>query len=130
MEYIKWKDEFSVSNTTIDAQHKELFQHINNFYNSVAGNSGKAAISKVVQDLEDYVVKHFTTEEGLMMRANYDDYPAHKAEHEKFIATVSDFRQRHNDGRLLLSLEVAGFVKNWITDHILKTDQLYKGKIW
>ena len=130
MEYIKWKEELSVNNTQIDNQHKELFRLINEFYNGVVNQTGKSAMSKVIYDLEAYVITHFKTEEEKMERAGYDLIKEHKAEHAKFIETVADFRKRFNDGRLLLSLEVTAFIKNWITDHISQTDQQYKGKIW
>lgn len=130
MEYVRWKEELSVSNTQIDNQHKELFRLINEFYNGVVKQSGKEAMSKVIFDLEDYVQMHFSSEEEKMQKAGYPLFKEHKAEHEKFIATVADFRKRYSEGRLLLSLEVTAFIKNWITDHISKTDQQYKGKIW
>ena len=129
MGYMKWNNTMSVDNFTIDNQHKELFRHIDDFYQGIMNKANKQAMSKVIGDLEAYVVKHFSTEEAMMLTAGYPNYEIHKAEHEKFITTVGDFRKRHDEGRLLLSLEVSGFIKNWITDHIMKTDQQYKGKI-
>jgi hemerythrin-like metal-binding protein len=129
MEYIKWKDELSVDNETIDAQHKELFRLINDFYNSIAQKMGKPAIQQAITEMEDYTIKHFTAEEQMMKRAGYPYLEEHQKEHTIFIETVKDFRNRYDGGRLLLSLEVSGFVKHWITNHIQKTDQLYRGKL-
>lgn len=129
MEYIRWKEEMSVGIDAIDSQHKELFRLINAFYNSISGNSGKANILQAIQDMENYSQVHFRTEEKMMQKANYPKILEHKNEHLKFIETVADFRKRYEDGRLLLSLEVSQFVKDWITNHILRTDQLYMGKI-
>ena len=130
MEYIRWKEDLSVNNTAIDNQHKELFRLINAFYNGIVKQSGKEAMSKVILDLEAYIITHFSTEEEMMARSGYPKLEEHKAEHQKFIATVADYKKRYNEGRLLLSLEVTAFIKNWITDHISQTDHQYKGKIW
>ena len=129
MEYIRWKEDLTVGINSIDDQHKELFRLINAFYNSIINKSNKEGVSQVIKDLEDYIIVHFNAEETLMRASNYTGYASHKAEHEKFIETVANYRKRHDEGRLLLSLEVTNFIKNWITDHIMKTDHLYKGKL-
>lgn len=130
MEYVRWKEDLSVNIASIDEQHKELFRLINDFYNGIVNQMGKSAMQKVIAELETYVITHFASEEKMMITAGYPAFVEHKAEHEKFIATVADFKKRFNDGRLLLSLEVTAFIKNWITDHIQKTDHQYKGQIW
>jgi hemerythrin len=129
MEYIKWKEELSVGLDSIDLQHKELFRVINAFYNSIADNLGKAAILQAITDMEKYTIVHFTAEEGMMRRAGYVYLDKHMEEHKDFVAKVADFRKRYEEGRLLLSLEVTGFIKNWITNHIMKTDQQYRGQL-
>lgn len=129
MDYIRWKDDFSVDIKIIDDQHKELFRLVNDFYNNIMNKSNKEAIWKVIDELETYVYKHFATEETMMQEANYPDYKNHKAEHESFKEKVIDFKQRYKEGRLLLSIEVTRFIKDWISVHIMQTDHQYKGKI-
>ncbi len=129
MEYIKWKEDLSVGLESIDNQHKELFRLINAFYNSIAANSGKAAILQAIIDMEKYTVVHFSEEEAMMQKANYPYFAEHRKQHLGFIETVADFRARYEEGRMLLSLEVGGFVKKWIVEHIMQTDQQYRGKI-
>jgi hemerythrin len=129
MEYIRWKEDLSVDNEFIDGQHKELFRYINAFYESIAAQANKSAVTQVIKDLENYTKVHFTAEEAMMQRAGYPELDRHKLEHKKFIDTVSDYRQRHEEGRLLLSLEVTSFIKEWITNHIKQTDRRYKGQI-
>jgi hemerythrin len=129
MEYIKWNEELSVGLPLIDDQHKELFRLINAFYNRIADKMGKTAILQAITDLENYTLIHFSEEERMMKVAGYPYLDEHRREHMQFIETVADFRKRYDSGRLLLSLEVSGFVKQWITNHIKKTDQQYIGKI-
>jgi len=84
---------------------------------------------KVIGALENYMLTHFSAEEALMLKANYDGYEEHRAEHNVFVVKVNDLKKRFNDGRLVLSLEVTQFIREWITNHIKKTDQQYKGII-
>lgn len=128
-EYIKWDEKLSVDIDMIDNQHKELFRLINAFYNSIAANSGRAAILQAILDMERYTMVHFSGEEAMMKKVNYPYLAQHQKEHQHFIATVAEFKRRYEEGRLLLSLEVTGFVKSWIVNHIKKTDQSYRGKL-
>lgn len=129
MEYIKWKEEYSVGNKMIDLQHKELFAMTNNFYNSIRKGANKEGMLKIINDLNSYVLFHFAEEEAMMKASNYAGIEEHCKEHQKFIEKVSDIKQRFSEGRLVMSLEITSFIKEWISDHILNTDRLYIGKI-
>jgi len=129
MDYIRWKEGLSVGNEEIDLQHKELFRLINAFYNNIAENTGKMAVLQAIIDLERYTQVHFSNEELKMQRALYPGLVEHQKEHKRFIEIVGDFRKRFEEGRLLLPLEIGSFVKDWILNHIMKSDMEYKGKI-
>jgi len=123
MTYISWDEKFSISFKMIDEQHKTLVDLVNNLHVAMAVGKGKQIISKVLQSLVDYTVNHFSTEEKFMIRYNYPWYLAHKAEHRNFIDRVSEFQKGYNDGKLSLSIEVMAFLKDWLVNHILNTDQ-------
>lgn len=127
MEFIKWKEDLSVGVGIIDDQHKELFRHINNFYNSIVNKTNKEGVMQVISNLENYTRIHFSFEELAMRNGGYADIAAHIKEHEAFVEKVADFKERFYSGRLLLSLEVTTFIKDWITNHIRISDQKYRG---
>lgn len=129
MKYIKWNEELSVDNTIIDLQHKELFRLINEFYNAIADNKNKKGIQKAIDEMENYIATHFTAEETMMSNAGYEGLEQHINEHRVYIDKVRDLRERYEQGQLILSLEITTFIKDWITSHIMVTDQKYKGKI-
>jgi hemerythrin-like metal-binding protein len=129
MEYIKWSDELSVDNPVIDKQHKELFRLINDFYNTIAEKRNKDAVKRAIDEMENYITTHFTSEEIMMKNAGYEGLEQHINEHSSYIDKVRDLRERYEQGRLILSLEVTNFIKDWIRNHIMITDQKYKGKI-
>jgi hemerythrin len=125
MAVLIWSESLSVKITSIDLQHKKLFDLINSFYDSISQGSGKEKMTEVIKGLKDYTVIHFSNEEKYMKNLNYPGYLTHKAEHDKFVATIKDYEDRYKAGKLILSLEVTNFIKTWITSHIMGTDKKY-----
>ncbi|MCP4213100.1 MAG: hemerythrin family protein, partial [bacterium] len=55
----------------------------------------------------------------------YKHYDAPKKSHALFVEKVVDFQQKQADGRLMLSMEIMSFLKNWLKDHIMGEDKKY-----
>jgi hemerythrin len=125
MAILNWNESLSVKISSIDQQHKKLFDLINEFYDSMSQGSSKEKLMGVIKGLKDYTVVHFSNEEKIMKTINYSEFSNHKAEHDKFVATILDYEERYKSGKLILSLEVTNFIKNWITSHIMGTDKKY-----
>jgi hemerythrin-like metal-binding protein len=80
-------------------------------------------MGKVVAELVNYTVYHFSYEEKLMAQHHYEDTPAHKTEHAKFVQTAGDFRKNLDAGKAVVSVEIMNFLRDWLTNHIMKTDK-------
>ncbi len=137
---MKWTEDLSTGIEKIDEQHKELFEKINDLVAAVRQSVCKYKISDVIKFLEDYVVFHFSEEESYMRQFNYPGYPAHKAQHEKFIANFKELKKElpkleggKKPGSYDLSVETNQVVVDWILDHIAKVDKqlgkFLKGKV-
>lgn len=124
MVFMKWQDSFSVGVTEIDNQHKKLVKMVNNFYDEMKFGKQKA-LGSLLNSLLEYAVYHFSTEEKYMDKFDYPLTATHKKEHEKFAAKTMDVKNRFDDGRLVLSLEITNFLKDWIVNHVLDTDKKY-----
>jgi hemerythrin len=122
---IKWTDAYSVSVKPMDDQHKRLFDLINEYYEGIAQNKNKEAMAKILQGMLDYTKYHFSDEEKLMLSNKYPGYEEQKKQHDQFIATVEDYKQRIASGKLLLSVEVTNFLKDWLVKHIQGKDKQY-----
>ncbi len=122
---MEWKSGYSVEIDEIDKQHQVLVNTINELYTAMKTGQGKDAMEKILTALSDYTVEHFATEEKYMTQWHFVGYEAHKEEHEKFIVKVSDFIEGFKNGKLLLSLEILNFLKEWLIYHIAGTDQKY-----
>lgn len=125
MAAINWDESLSVGIVSIDNQHKKLLDLINSFYENIYQGSIKEKLVELINEMKLYTVFHFNSEERQMKLCNYPDFENHKKEHDKFIAAVEDFEARYKNGKLLLTIEITNFIKEWITNHIMGTDQRY-----
>ncbi len=123
--FMKWEDSFSVGIKKIDEQHKKLISMINDFHISLSKGHGKQALSRILEQLASYVEEHFATEENYMQEFDYPGYIAHKREHDNFTAKVLQIYEDYQAGKEVVTLELLDFLKKWLKNHILGTDQKY-----
>ena len=127
---MQWTEDLAVGVEKIDAQHKELFEKINDLVAAVKQSVCKYKIGDVIGFLEDYAAFHFGEEERYMLKFSYPDYQAHKAQHEKFIANFQELKKElpkleggSKPGSYDLSVETNKVVVDWILEHIAKVDK-------
>jgi hemerythrin len=122
---IEWTIEYSVNYPSIDEEHKKLFSLLDNFYTSLQSGSSKEELVRLIKGLLDYANEHFKNEEAYMKSIGYPSFERHRAEHQAFIEKTDDFYEKISSGKLILSVEVTNFIKNWITHHIKSEDKQY-----
>ena len=59
-----------------------------------------------------------------MRSANYPHLARHQAIHAKLIDQVGELQSKFKRGKRI-NTELMRFLKNWLTDHIQKTDMQY-----
>lgn len=77
-----WKKEFELGISSIDDQHKRLLE-IGNRINDLLINHEEDddnydEIFMVIEELKDYTIYHFNTEEELFVKYKYPEYNEHK----------------------------------------------------
>lgn len=125
MALITWSNELSVNIETIDQQHQKLINMINEFYDEITKKSNKELIAELIHKMKAYATEHFRAEEKLFKELDYDDVEDHIKQHEHFIKKVENLEQRYKNGKLILSIEITEFLKNWLVNHIQKIDIEY-----
>ena len=125
IESLPWKAKYSVHVKSIDDQHKELVRLINELNNAMLYEKGRNEIARILKGLVDYTVLHFDYEEKLMKQCNYPDFDNHKKMHIKLVSTVQEFKRDFDSGEKELSKDVMEFLKSWLVEHIMGTDQKY-----
>lgn len=122
---MEWSDNYSVKVNTLDNQHKKIVVLINELHSAMRQAHGKEVLGKILEDLTDYTVFHFSAEEKLMKDNNYPGYVSHKAEHDKLTKQVKDLAANLKSGKNLISQEVMLFLKDWLINHIAGSDKKY-----
>lgn len=125
MPLISWtKEQFGTDVAVADEQHQTLFTMLNGLHETAAGGN-RQSVGQQLDALIDYVVMHFQTEERLMQEKGYAGYAAHKAEHDKLVATCADLQKKFHAGQADVTQETTAFVKDWLCSHIPKVDKPY-----
>ncbi|HOE91105.1 MAG TPA: bacteriohemerythrin [Candidatus Cloacimonadota bacterium] len=125
MAYLEWNDSYSVKINSIDQQHKQLIAYINELHEAMSQGKSKQVMGDILAKLANYTVEHFTLEEKYMSDHHYVDLDNHKNTHASFVKKVSEYRQAYEEGKFLISIEIMNFLKDWLTNHIMGTDQNY-----
>ncbi len=123
MTLIQWNEEMSVNNEEIDAQHKKLIFILNNLQIAVAERQNREVLSKIIEALVDYTQYHFSTEEKYFHLLEPKLAEKHKKEHDNFVEKIKDFQEGYQNKRMLLSLDILEFLRDWLINHILGTDK-------
>jgi len=125
MAMMEWQDSFSVGVTAMDLQHKQLVAMVNQLFDAMRAGKGDLVVKTLLPNLASYTRSHFNAEEKLMHEAGFPDIAAHQAEHHILSQQVSDLLERIKAGKMVATVSLATFLKNWLTSHILDTDMQY-----
>lgn len=125
MALIQWDSSFSVNVRELDDQHGALIKLINELHDAMQAGKAKDLLNKIIVELVNYTVNHFSTEEKYFAQFGYTEAETHIAEHKKFIDEVASFKKEFDEGRLGLSIKVMNFLSDWLRNHIKGTDKKY-----
>ncbi len=128
MPKLEWDVSYSVGVASFDAQHKYIFNYINELRDTMMGKKGHDAVDKILVSLLDYTNGHFFNEEIMLFKHEFPDFDVHKAEHDKFLSEIRGlyvrFKAGETDSRLI-SAEIIAVVTELLQEHIMKTDMEY-----
>lgn len=127
----EWKEKYSVGVEKFDKQHKQLLKIgrdlVSAFENMEKGIDQFDLIVELLQEMQEYTVYHFESEEKAMKEIDYPELNQHKEIHQKFVKKLEDIDVENIDkNQKQFSMELLDFIANWIEEHILGEDQKYK----
>ncbi len=125
MSLITWNEQLSVGINSIDEQHKKLINMINALNDGLNDGESREVMVKIFDGLVVYCDKHFKFEEDLFKTHDFSGGDGHKDEHDKLRQQVLDLKQKMDGGNFMIGLELMGFLKEWLTNHIMKSDKAY-----
>lgn len=125
MPFITWNEKFDVRVRELNAQHRKLFDMINDLHDALFQGKSREVLGKTLMGLVGYTKMHFSSEEKYMVSYGYPEYTNHKAQHGQFVRKVLDFQKDFDEGKLGISLDVMNFLTDWLSSHILAQDTKY-----
>lgn len=125
---IKWKEEYMLGVEHIDEQHKKLFEIAGKAYDVMKDSLVTDKYDQIVailDELKDYTVYHFASEEEYMQKIGYKKFLSHKVEHNDFIEKIKNIDlDKVDEKQDKFILEILDFVVSWIDKHILGMDKM------
>jgi len=121
---IEWTPDLAVGLDEIDEQHKELYRRIDKLMDACQQGKGKEVVADTLNFLEEYVVTHFSNEEGYMQRFGYPDYEVHKRNHAYYVNNLKELKDllAEKGPGVELVVRTNVMVIEWLNNHIRKMD--------
>ena len=122
MAFLEWSSQYVMGYDQVDTQHRHLFQLVNDLHDAVTVGAERSTLSGILDELIDYTVLHFGTEESLFATHDYPEKDAHKREHDDLARQAVDLKTKFEEGIATISFEVLDFLSVWLRDHTLRSD--------
>ena len=126
MALFNWDDStYTVFNKDIDIQHKKLVNLLNDLHEAMAKGKTKDVTGGILKELVSYTKTHFTYEERLLKTNNYHYLKNQESEHTAFVNEIEKFQSEFLSGKVMISIKLMNFLKDWLQKHIKINDRKY-----
>jgi len=122
MSLIQWKEEFSVGVGSVDLEHRELIEMINDLHSLMGEGAGHDRVVASLGDIYAQISAHFALEEKFMRDSNYPDYAPHKDNHERLLDELRDIMDRVEDDGSFDEDRLSRELERWFTEHFKTHD--------
>jgi hemerythrin len=129
MSLLQWKPEYSVGVESMDVEHQEMIDLINEIYEKLDSNPDADQIEQCLGDIFSTISMHFALEERLMRKNNYAEYPAHKDDHEKLLDQIRDLMDDFESDTAAGAVKLEQGLSDWFAGHFATFDARLHGKL-
>lgn len=122
-----WSEVYCVGVAALDAQHKVLFQLINQLSDDAVAVAAGASLTyyKILSGLGSYAQVHFRDEEAYLKGIGFPGLLSHAQEHVAFVEKMSALTLAALEG----DCDIVGtrqFLTMWWREHVLGSDMQYR----
>ena len=124
-EILPWNDSFATGIGAIDEQHHKLVNLLNKLAHQLTQGSDELTLLQIFDELADYTVYHFQTEEGVWSQYLHGDLltQTHLQSHSDFVDAMAQARQQAATLSTSEAIEqLVSFLTHWLAFHILEDD--------
>lgn len=112
----------------VDEEHETLFRIIretNDLISAELLHDKYDEIIKILGELKEYTIHHFSDEEAYMKRIGYAGLEAQQRAHQAFVDKLKEINLDDvDDNQQEYLTELVDFLLGWLVNHILKVDKL------
>lgn len=123
---IAWRDGMNIGDPVVDGDHHHLVEMINQFEAAIGGTINHKAVARVLLGLVVYTGEHFKREEELQLQVRYPYYDSHRRSHRDVLKQLNGLLERYvrlaGPERDAMIRDMAGFLREWLIDHIISSD--------
>ncbi len=123
MALFEWRKEFETGIPDVDHEHRELVELLNELHGKLDDRADPETIEAFLGEVFARISAHFALEESVMRKHHYDEYEAHKAEHEELLDEIRDIMDDYAAGRYVNYEErLVSRVHDWFVNHFRTRD--------
>lgn len=123
-----WNDSLSVLFDSVDSDHRQLIEAMNDLFVACYIGQPPEEIRAFIDRIIEATRRHFIREEALMRRIGHEDLEGHRAEHQTLLREIGDIRnayvERLEPERARAFLD---HLRNWLMIHIETRDKQIAG---
>jgi hemerythrin len=120
----QWDSSLETGHELIDNQHKQMVATVNSLLDACRSGKGNQEVTKTMDFLSGYTIKHFMDEEKIQIKYAYPDYLIHKRYHDEFKTMVGKLTRRliREGPTEEIVNEVSTQIGDWLLNHIKGDD--------
>jgi hemerythrin len=119
---IQWDKRFEVGHSRIDHEHQVFLDLIRTASQASDTQEPKPWCLRLLNEVRKYADFHFFSEENLMLRVGYPDYPEHQKKHTELLALLDERIHAYTTDRIDLEAVVV-YMFDWFAMHTTKMDK-------
>jgi hemerythrin len=129
MSLITWKPEFAVGVESVDFEHEQMINLINEIYDEMKMRRDADSLEQFLGDVHFAISAHFALEERHMRDAAYPEYEVHKEDHEELLDQLRELMDQ------LVADPEKGFdllqdkLSDWFGNHFATFDARLHGQL-
>ena len=129
MSLLQWKQEYSVGIDSMDDEHREMMELINDIHAKLQTDPDAEQIDDCLGAVYNTISGHFALEEKMMREHQYSEYLAHKEDHEDLLDQIRDLMDEYHADPDSGATRLAEGLSNWFAGHFSTFDARLHGQL-
>ncbi len=113
----------------MDDEHREMIELINDIYEKLESEPDVNQIERCLGEIFSSISMHFALEERLMRSCGYEEYAAHKDDHEELLEQIRDLMDDYIANPQLGAVMLEHGLSDWFAGHFSTFDARLHGKL-